>query len=112
MPKARGETYQPVEYIEDVCGIYFRGICLANALEAVPQHQHDHDHATLVASGAVRVWVENEYLGDFASPKAIEIKAGKAHIFQALEPMTRLYCVHNLDGEPYRVLRETQLEKA
>lgn len=92
---------QPVEYIEEICGVYFRGICLKQ-WDAVPQHSHDYAHATLVASGKVRVWIEGAYVGEVTAPKAIEIEAHRHHVFQALEPDTRLFCVHNLNGEAYQ----------
>lgn len=96
-------------YIEEVCGLYFRAILL-NQFDRVPQHTHDYDHATLVCSGKVRMWVENELIGDFEAFQALEIKARKAHVFQALEPNTRLACVHNLNGKEYAFLAETKLE--
>lgn len=100
---------QTVEYVDEVCGIYFRAILLEQAFDVVPQHTHDYDHVTLVASGSVRLWVEGEYKGDFDAFRAIEVKARKAHIFQALEPMTRLACVHNLNGAEYKFLAETKV---
>lgn len=90
---------QPVERIEpDVAGFYFRSILLEKAGTPIPQHAHDHDHATLVCSGAARVWIDGEYHGDFGAGRAVEIKAGKLHVFQALEPQTRLCCVHNIES--------------
>lgn len=87
---------QPVERIEEVGGIYFRSILLEAPGDRVPQHKHDHDHATLVASGAALAWSDGKFLGDFYAPAAIEIKAGAEHLFEALEPNTRLVCVHSV----------------
>lgn len=100
----------PVEYVDDVGGVYFRAILLETAGDIVPQHVHDHDHVTLIASGKARVWVDRRWLGDFEAFRAIEIMAGKEHVFMALEPMTRLACVHVLQGAPYMFARETKLE--
>lgn len=86
----------PVESIHEVCGIYFRSVLLKKEMTVIPQHEHDHDHATLVCSGKARAWVDGVYYGDFVAGTPIEIKAGKKHVFQALEPMTRLTCVHDI----------------
>jgi mannose-6-phosphate isomerase-like protein (cupin superfamily) len=87
---------QPVEFVEEVAGIYFRSILLASAGDTVPQHSHDHDHATFVGSGKARVWVDGVWQSDVVAGHAIEIKAGRSHVFQALEPNTRLTCVHDV----------------
>lgn len=85
-----------VERIEEVCGIYFRSVLLERNGTRIPQHVHDHDHATLVCSGAARVWVDGELIGDFDAGRAVPVLAGKMHEFQALLPMTRLACVHDV----------------
>lgn len=87
---------QPVEYIEEVAGLYFRSILLEDTGSRVPQHKHDHDHATLVASGTALAWADGKYLGAFKAPQAIAIRADVEHIFEAQEPNTRLVCVHCL----------------
>lgn len=93
----------PVEYIEEVGGLYFRAINLEKLGDVVKQHTHDFEHVTCVCSGAVRVWVGGEWKGDIIGFKAIVIAANKAHTFQALEPNTRLACVHQLNGAQYAV---------
>lgn len=87
---------QPVERIEEACGLYFRSVLLERAGTVIPQHSHDHDHATFVATGRARVWVDGVWYGDFGAAAAVPIKAGRKHVFQALEPMTRLACVHDI----------------
>lgn len=86
---------QPVEFIEEVAGLYFRSIVLECAGDTVPQHSHDHDHATLVGAGSVRMWVNGCWLADIPAGHAVKIKAATQHLFQALEPNTRLTCVHD-----------------
>ncbi len=93
---------QPVEYIEEIGGLYFRAICLENVGDVVPQHTHDYAHVTLVASGKARMWIDGVWVADIPAFKAVEIEAGRQHVFQALEPKTRLSCVHNLNGLPYQ----------
>lgn len=87
---------QPVERIEIVGNLYFRSVLLKKRGTSIPQHSHDHDHATLVCSGAARVWIGGVYHGDFEAGHAVEIKAGRQHVFQALEANTRLCCVHDV----------------
>lgn len=87
---------QPTENIQMACGIYFRSVLLKEAGTVIPQHEHDHDHATYVASGSARLWVNASWKGDFKSGEAIEIKSGQRHLFMSLEPNTRLTCVHDL----------------
>lgn len=86
----------PVERIEEVCGLYFRSVLLEQVNIIIPQHEHDHDHATFVASGKARAWADGSWIGDYEAGSAVKIKAGSVHIFQALEPMTRLVCVHDI----------------
>lgn len=85
-----------VERIEEVCGIYFRSVLLKEIGTVVPLHTHDHDHATFVANGKVRAWADGVLLGDFEAGSAFEVKAGKEHLFRALEPNTRTVCVHDI----------------
>lgn len=86
----------PVEFIEEVCGIYFRSVLLKARGHTVPQHEHDHDHATFVGAGAVRVWADGRHVGDYEAGRAIPVRAGVKHAFQALKDHTRLACVHDV----------------
>lgn len=110
LPKLEPRAEQPVQFVDEVGGIYFRAICLERAGDVVPQHSHEHDHVTLIASGRARVWCDGIWLGDFAAFHALEIKAHAKHVFLALEPLTRLACVHNLHGAAYRIAEEHELE--
>ena len=97
---------QEVEYVDQVGDLYFRAIHLSQVGDMVPQHIHDYDHVTLVCAGAVRMVVDGEAVGDFKAFRAVTITANKLHLFQALEPDTRLACVHILkDGEPYSLTK-------
>ena len=89
-------TYPPVEYIEEVCGLYFRSIVLKSVGDRVPQHVHDHDHATFIGQGSVMAWAGGESIGYFAAGRAVPIKAGVLHEFEAQEDNTRLTCVHSI----------------
>lgn len=85
-----------VEFVEEVCGIYFRSVVLPRAGMSIAQHAHDHDHATYIGAGAVRMFVDGTPVGDFCAGQAVAVLAGKRHSFQSLEPGTRLTCVHDV----------------
>jgi quercetin dioxygenase-like cupin family protein len=98
LPENLQITDAPVERIEEVCGIYFRSVLLEKAGVVIPQHVHDHDHATFVGSGRARVWIDGVWSGDYGAGWAVPIKAGCYHVFQSIEPMTRLTCVHDIES--------------
>lgn len=85
-----------VERIEEVCGLYFRSIVLKNTGDLGTKHAHNHDHATLVCSGRARFICDGVVQGDYDAGTALLITAGRLHQFQALEPNTRLACVHDV----------------
>lgn len=82
-----------VEFVDEVCGIYFRSILLQKG-EKARQHVHDHDHATYVGAGSVMMWANGGLEGEFMAGSAIPVLAGVRHEFEALENGTRLACVH------------------
>jgi len=84
-----------VEWIEEVCGLYFRSILLQEGMR-VPQHAHDHDHATYIGAGEVRVSIDGKEFGVFKAGQAVPVKAGHIHEFLALKNDTRLACVHDV----------------
>lgn len=86
----------PVEYIEEVMGLYFRSIVIPKAGMIADQHVHDHDHATYIGSGKIRAWGDGKFIGEFEAGRAVGVKAGVYHKFQALEDGTRLTCVHDI----------------
>lgn len=104
---------QPVEKITQTKSGYYRSILLEKAGTCVPQHTHDYPHDTLVGSGRARGWVKTGgrwlWIGDKEAGDAFEIAEEKEHIFMALEPNTRLSCIHHLDGKPYQFLKEGKL---
>jgi quercetin dioxygenase-like cupin family protein len=79
---------------ENVAGLYFRSVLLGLGVR-IPQHKHPYDHATLVASGAVILYVDGVESGDYCAGEAVEIKANKLHEFESLMPNTRLVCIHH-----------------
>jgi len=75
-------------------GIFIKQMLLATAGIYVPQHSHTYDHASMIASGSVRVWQDEKLMGDFKAPMPFEIKAGVKHTFLSLEDNTVVYCIH------------------
>ena len=84
-----------VEFVDEVCGIYARSIFLPHAGTKVPQHSHNYDHASFVGSGSVRLIANGALVGDFKAGQLIEVKANTDHLFVALEPNTRIACLHH-----------------
>lgn len=85
-----------VEFVEEVCGTYFRSVLLPKAGMRISQHVHDHDHATYIGNGAVALRVGTILAGTFKAGQAVPILAGQLHEFEALEDNTRLACVHDV----------------
>lgn len=83
-----------VEFVDEVCGLYFRSVLLTNAGDVVTQHTHDYDHATYIGSGSVKLYVDGIEQADYLAGRAVKVEANKKHHFVALEPNTRLTCVH------------------
>lgn len=90
------EKRKPVESIDIVAGIYFRSVVL-NQFDVVEEHVHPHAHATLIASGEVRLWVDGKFRADIKAGQPVEVEANKRHLFQALKPDTRIVCVWRED---------------
>lgn len=75
--------------------VYVKQITVEGAGVYLPQHSHRYAHSTCVAVGNVRVWKDNEFLGEFAAPKLILIEAETKHLFQTLTEHTVILCIHN-----------------
>ena len=82
-------------HIDEVTGLYFRTYLLKEVGMQVPQHAHDYAHNTIVCTGRARGFCCGEPIGERKSGQVFVIKAGEPHLFEALEPMTRLMCVHS-----------------
>jgi hypothetical protein len=78
-------------------GVFVKAIKIARMGTLIPQHAHVYEHSSVVAMGAIRVWRDGEFLGDFRALTAIVIPACAKHLFQALEDNTVVFCVHNVE---------------
>jgi quercetin dioxygenase-like cupin family protein len=90
------EQDEVVEFVDEVCGFYFRSVLIKRKGKRVPQHVHDYDHATLVCQGRAALYVGGAMAGIYEAGKAVPILAGQHHEFEALEDNTRLTCVHDV----------------
>lgn len=98
------------EWSGETSDMHFRGYVLDEAGTFFFQHSHDYSHPTLIATGGLRIWIEDEMIGDFMAPDVIEIAARKKHKFQALEPQTRFFCIHDLNGADYEIFETNKGE--
>lgn len=86
--------------------LFVKQMWLKKAGSGIAQHSHDYDHVTMLATGVVDVWIDDQPVGRHAAPKPFPIKAGTKHLFIAVVDNTILYCIHNLHGNGYPAIRE------
>lgn len=100
---------QPIETDIVMCEGLFVKTAVFAAGTHIAQHSHATDHLSVVASGAVRAWRDDEMIGDFRAPAGIVIRARVRHMFLALEDHTTVLCIHRVDetGEPARHAEHT-----
>jgi len=111
IPEHLEETEQPEEWVVSVDGIFIKQMLLSKKGLLVPQHVHKYDHHSMLATGSIRAWVDDNFIGDFKAPRPILIEANKRHTFMSLEDNTLIYCIHNLHGEDdVEILAEHHLE--
>lgn len=73
-------------------GLLFNSVILLKG-QLVEQHVHSKPHPTFIGSGAARLWADRAWGGDFKAGEAVEVAAGVAHVFEALEDNTLVACV-------------------
>lgn len=62
----------------------------------IPQHSHEYSHTSFIATGAVKVWCDDECLGEYKAPAGIFINKHAKHTFVTTEPNTTILCIHNI----------------
>lgn len=91
-----GEPHTSMMLVKNV---WIKQMYFEKAGDSNPGHAHLFDHATLLATGRVRVDV-NGSISEFSAPCAIWIKAGAVHTLTATKPNTVCYCIHAIrDGD-------------
>lgn len=78
-------------------GVFIKQMFMELEGTFVPQHSHSYSHSSFIATGSVRVWKDDIFMGDFVAPIPITIKEHVKHTFMSLEPKTTVYCIHRVD---------------
>lgn len=86
---------EPTIRIGCVANLYSRMMVFKDVGDTEFGHTHQFDHLTLLASGSLRVTVEDKTT-DFVAPHMLYIHKDKRHELVALEPNTVAYCIHAL----------------
>jgi hypothetical protein len=89
--------HQPVGSLCLYAGIFAKTWAIQDRGTLLPQHSHRHPHISYIVSGVVRVWQDDEMLGDFVGPCAIKIPAQALHKFLTLSDGVVILCLHNAD---------------
>ena len=76
-----------------VANIFTRLMNFEKAGDEMQGHYHTYDHLTLLASGSVKVIVDEQET-TFTAPHMIYIRADKKHTLIALEDKTVACCIH------------------
>ena len=88
---------QPERSLCLYAGIYALTWTVRDRGTLLPMHSHSFAHISYIVSGVVRVWRDDEQLGDFIGPCAIKIPALAMHRFQTLSDNVTILCLHNAD---------------
>ena len=96
---------QPTSELVLYAGIYCKMWAVRNRGTLLPQHAHTWSHISMIVQGEVRVWRDDELLGDYKAPAMIKIRAYALHKFLTLSDDVTIACLHNADhadpdGEP------------
>ena len=78
-------------------GVFYKVWRVPDMSTLIPQHSHDYDHMTIIIAGAVRVWRDDELVGDFLAPSTVQIPKHCKHSFLTLTSGTIFGCVHRED---------------
>jgi quercetin dioxygenase-like cupin family protein len=79
--------------VASVSNVWVKQMKFLCAGAVMPGHLHTHNHLTLLASGKLRVTVNNK-TSEFSAPHMIFIHKDHEHLLEALEENTVAYCIH------------------
>lgn len=79
--------------VASVSNVWVKQMKFLNVGAVMPGHLHTHNHLTLLASGKLRVTVNNK-TSEFSAPHMIFIHKDHEHLLEALEENTVAYCIH------------------
>lgn len=77
-------------------GIFIKMMEIKQAGTYVPQHSHTWEHASLLSTGAVKLWKDGVLIGNFEAPHLFTIEANVKHLFMSTKPNTVIFCIHNV----------------
>jgi quercetin dioxygenase-like cupin family protein len=89
---------QPQVQMGCVANLFSRMMHFEKAGDIEYGHTHAFDHLTLLASGSLKIIVEEKETV-FTAPHMIYIKADKKHELVALKDNTVAYCIHALRSD-------------
>lgn len=90
---------QPEITLSLVSNVWCRQMHFINAGDVEYGHSHKFDHVSLVSSGSIRIWIEDQF-SDYKAPTMVLIAKEQYHRLEALEDNTVVHCIHALrDGE-------------
>lgn len=75
-------------------GVFVKQMLVKHSGTIVPQHAHAYDHMTLVMRGEVGVWSGNQFIGFYAAPASIVIRANVLHEFVTETDDVECLCIH------------------
>jgi hypothetical protein len=78
--------------------LFVKTAIVQHAGTVIPTHAHAYDHVTLLAVGRMRVWADEELLGEFTGPVGILIRAKVKHRMLTLTDGVVFACIHALHG--------------
>ena len=87
---------QPAGHVHIYGGVFVKEMLTPDGGTLIPQHAHHYDHQSFLAAGSVRVWRDDDLVGDFCAPACIHIPARAKHRFLTLEDWTLILCIHAL----------------
>ena len=101
---------QPTSELVLYAGIYCKLWSVPDRGTLLPQHSHVWDHISLIVQGAVRVWRDEDLIGDFKAPAMVKIEAYALHKFLTGDGERRVQAVDAVlrQAQDDRGLRQAQ----
>jgi len=100
----------PEIQITCISNVYTRMMHFVKTGNIEEGHKHYYDHATLLASGSLKVSVQDPVTKDllegvhYKAPAMIFIRKGMVHQLEALENNTVAFCIHALKDEDEQII--------
>lgn len=92
LPRPTNQARPSKQFVTIAAELYFGSVVLERG-DIIDEHVHPAPHATIIASGAARLWIDGEHSADLKAGQVVEMGADRHHAFQALENGTLIMCV-------------------